>query len=180
MSIFSNRATDPPQERAGYSRAILDLLGKRDPITVLREMLTALPGAIDGMSPAAMRKPEATGKWPIGHVLAHLSDSDLVWGWRTRLILAQDRPTIIGYDQDTWANRLHYADVDPQDAVATFTVLRRSNLRLVERASPDDLRRVGVHEERGEENLELLIRLYAGHELLHLRQIERIRAAAES
>jgi hypothetical protein len=34
-----------------------------------------------------------------------------------------------------------------------------------------------VHAERGEESIEHLIRLYAGHDLLHLRQIERIRAA---
>jgi len=34
--------------------------------------------------------------------------------------------------------------------------------------------------ERGEESLEHLVRLYAGHDLLHLRQIERIRAAVAS
>jgi len=56
-------------------------------------------------------------------------------------------------------------------------VLRRSNVRLLERASEDDLRRVGLHTERGEETLAHVIRLYAGHDLLHLRQIERIRAA---
>jgi len=39
-----------------------------------------------------------------------------------------------------------------------------------------DLRRVGLHSERGEESLEHLRKLYAGHDLLHLRQLERIRA----
>ena len=56
-------------------------------------------------------------------------------------------------------------------------MLRRANLRLIERASPQDLQRVGVHAERGEESVEHLRRLYAGHDLLHLRQIARIRAA---
>jgi hypothetical protein len=32
-----------------------------------------------------------------------------------------------------------------------------------------------VHSERGEETVAHLIRLYAGHDLLHLRQIERIK-----
>ena len=41
--------------------------------------------------------------------------------------------------------------------------------------SPQDLKRVGVHAERGEESVEHLRRLYAGHDLLHLRQIARIR-----
>jgi hypothetical protein len=33
-----------------------------------------------------------------------------------------------------------------------------------------------LHSERGEESLEHLRRLYVGHEMVHLRQIERNRA----
>jgi hypothetical protein len=36
---------------------------------------------------------------------------------------------------------------------------------------------VGAHVERGEESLDRLRRLYAGHDLLHLNQIARIRQA---
>lgn len=50
-------------------------------------------------------------------------------------------------------------------------------MRLLSRATPADMKRVGVHAERGEESVEHLIRLYAGHDLLHLRQLARIRAA---
>jgi hypothetical protein len=92
------------------------------------------------------------------------------------LILAHDRPQITGYDQDLWAERLHYADADPDEALAALDILRRGNLRLIERATPAELKRVGVHAERGEESIEYLVRLYAGHDLLHLRQIDRIRA----
>ena len=53
-------------------------------------------------------------------------------------------------------------------------MLRRDNLRLIERATPEDLKRVGVHAERGEESAGYLVRLYAGHDLMHLRQIDRI------
>jgi DinB family protein len=55
--------------------------------------------------------------------------------------------------------------------------LRRDNLRLIERATPADLERVGVHAERGEESAGYLVRLYAGHDLMHLAQIERIARA---
>jgi hypothetical protein len=124
-----------------------------------------------------LRQPERPGKWSIGQILQHLADSDVVWAWRMRLILAQDRPRLTGYDQDLWADRLHYDQEDPSEALELFGVLRRANLRLLERASPADLKRVGVHVERGEESLEHLRRLYAGHDLLHLRQIERVRQA---
>jgi hypothetical protein len=46
---------------------------------------------------------------------------------------------------------------------------------LLAAASSTDLDRVGVHAERGEESVRHMMRLYAGHDLAHLRQIERIR-----
>lgn len=176
MSVFSNRSTDPPAERAAYAGAILSLLGDRDPLAVLRATPAAAAQAIQGLSPAELRRPESDGKWSIAQVLQHLADSDLVWGWRLRLILAHDRPHITGYDQDLWAERLHYADADAPQALDTFTVLRAGNLRLLARATPDDMARVGIHAERGEESVAHLIRLYAGHDLLHLQQIARIRS----
>jgi hypothetical protein len=177
MSVFTNPAVAAAGQAAAYTAAILDLLGTREPMSVLRETPAALRRAIEGLSPADARKPEREGKWSVAQVLRHLADADLVWGWRLRLILAQDRPPLTGFDQDAWADNLHYDEADPADSLQTFDVLRRDNLRLIERAGAGNLRRVGVHSERGEESLEHLRRLYAGHDLLHLRQIERIRQA---
>ena len=177
MSVFSNRTIDSAQERAQYAGAILDLLGDRNPLDVLRNTPAVVARSIEMLTREQLRKPEAPGKWSMGQVLQHLADSDLVWGWRVRLILAHDRPPITGYDQDLWADRLHYDAADPDEAMAVFALLRRANLGLIARATPEDLKRVGVHAERGEESIEYLIRLYAGHDLLHLRQIDRISAA---
>ena len=177
MSVFTNSASSTPSEIAAYVSAVLGLIEGRDPLDVLRGTPSALDRAVEALGPEAVRIPEAPGKWSVNVVLQHLADSELVFGWRIRLVLAHDRPTITGYDQDRWAERLGYAEGDPADAIERFTVLRRVNLRLLERASADDLKRVGVHAERGEESLAHIIKLYAGHDLLHLRQIERIREA---
>ena len=177
MSVFTNPATGAAEHAAAYVDAILDLLGDRDPLVVLRETVDALPRAIAGLSPEQLRRPERPGKWSIVQILQHLADSEMVGSWRFRLILAQERPPLTGYDQDSWAERLRYDESDPAEALAIFTVLRRANLRLLAQASPADLKRVGVHAERGEESLEHLCHLYAGHDLLHLRQIDRVRQA---
>lgn len=142
---------------------------------VLRDTASALTRRIEGLEATQVSRPEAPGKWSIAQVLQHLADSELVWGYRLRMVLAHDRPAITGYDQDLWATRLHYADADPRQAIHDFSVLRQANLRLLARASDSDLTRVGVHAERGEESVAHLIRLYAGHDILHLRQIARIR-----
>jgi uncharacterized damage-inducible protein DinB len=179
MSVFTNPATGAAHHAAAYVAAVLELLGEREPLSVLRETSSALHRAIAGLSPRLMHRPEHEGKWSIAQVLQHLADAELVWGWRARLILAQDRPTITGYDQDLWADRLRYVDADASEALHLFEVVRRANLRIIERASPDALLRVGVHVERGEESLEHMLRLNAGHDLLHRRQIDRIRKSLE-
>jgi DinB superfamily len=180
MSVFTNSSSSSPAEITAYVSAVLGLIEGHDPLAVLRDTPPSLARTLEQLGPQAVRIPEAPGKWSVNEVLQHLADSELVFGWRIRLVLAHERPAITGYDQDRWADRLRYADADPAEAIERFTVLRRANLALLERASAEDLRRVGVHAERGEETLAHIIRLYAGHDLLHLRQIERIRGAIAS
>ena len=176
MSVFTNPASHSADEARAYTSAVLDLLGARDPVRVLEATEPALRAAVRGLNERQLATPEAERKWSIQHVLQHLADSELVWGWRLRLVLAQHKPPLTGYDQDAWADRLGYVDVNPEDALEEFRVLRHANLRLLSRTSEQDRERVGVHAERGEESVAYMIKLYAGHDLLHLHQIERIRA----
>ena len=67
-----------------------------------------------------------------------------------------------------------------REALEQFTVLRRANVRLWAGLGPSELERVGLHAERGEESLEHMRKLYAGHDLLHLRQLERVRESQQS
>jgi uncharacterized damage-inducible protein DinB len=177
MSVFSNPSSGAAGQSGAYVAAVLDLLGARNPLHVLETTIGALRAAVDGVPAERLAQPEREGKWSIRQVLRHLADSEIVWAYRLRVVLAQDRPRLSGYDQDAWADRLWYADSDPDESLNEFALLRRSNLELLARASAADLQRVGLHDERGPESVEHMMRLYAGHDLLHLRQIERIAAA---
>jgi uncharacterized damage-inducible protein DinB len=176
MSVFTNPASRSAEQAGAYTAAVLGLLGSADPLDVLRQTPARLREAVAGLNPGQLTAAEAPGKWSIRHVLRHLADAELVWAWRLRMILAHDRPRLTGYDQDLWAQRLHYDDADAAQALDEFAVVRRSNLWLVERATPADLERVSLHAERGEESAARLVGLYAGHDLLHLNQIGRIRS----
>jgi hypothetical protein len=177
MSIFTNSASRSVEEAQAYTAAILNLLGSREPIGVLRDTPAAVRRAIAGMPDDLLSTPEAAGKWSVRQVVRHLADSDLVWGYRLRMVLAHERPSITGYDQDLWAERLRYHEAHVAETLEELAVLRRANLRLVAGASEADLDRVGVHTERGEESVRHMVRMYAGHDLLHLAQLARIRAA---
>jgi len=127
-----------------------------------------------GVPEPALRAPEAPGKWSVIQVLQHLADSDLVAGYRVRMVVAEDRPPLQGYDQDRWAREFQYDQVPLLAALDQLRALRMANLHLWTRLTPSQLQRVGVHSERGPESAEHILRLMAGHDLVHRHQIERI------
>ena len=67
---------------------------------VLGRLIPELENLVDGLTGEELRRPEAPGKWSILEVIHHLADSELVWAYRLRLVLAEKQPEITGYDQD--------------------------------------------------------------------------------
>jgi hypothetical protein len=176
---FSNPAGNAAVAASGYVRALLDLLGNRDPIGVLNELTPWLVERTGRLDDTILRRPEAPGKWSVIHVVQHLADSELVFAYRLRRILTESQPPLRGYDQDVWARELDYQDVPLKLALEQLNGLRIPNLRLARGLSPSQLERVGQHSERGPESAAHLIKLMAAHDLVHRRQIDRILAAVD-
>ena len=173
---FSNPAGSAVASASTYVRALMDVLGSRPPLEVLDELVPWLADRTARVEDGTLRRPEAPGKWSVVHVIQHLADSDLVFGYRLRMILTQDQPPLPGYDQDRWASQLAYKDVPLDLAVGQLRGLRIPNLRLIRSLSPGQLERVGMHSERGPESVAHLLKLMAAHDLVHRRQIERVLA----
>jgi hypothetical protein len=174
---FSNPARNAPGAAGAYVRALLDLLGSRDPLEVMSELVPWLDARLRELPGPVLQRPEAPGKWSVIQVVQHLADSDLVAGYRIRMILAEDHPPIQGYDQDRWAQELHYDQVPLTAALDQLRALRTANLRLWSGLAPEQLERVGIHSERGPESAGHLLRLMGAHDLVHRRQIDRILAS---
>jgi hypothetical protein len=173
-------ATRAPETAEQYIARLLSALGSRDPFDVLGSTARELNRAIAGLSDAQLGMPESPGLWSVRQVIQHLADSELVGAFRIRMVLAHDRPPLAGYDQVRWTERLHYDQADVTEALADFERLRASNLRLLRLTTPADRERVGLHSERGEESITQMILNYAGHDIVHLNQIARIREAIEA
>lgn len=158
---------------AAYRARVLEQLAGRDPLEVLAGTPSALAN-IANLHPAeVLRTRPFAGKWTPNEVIGHLTDTELVYGFRLRVILCEDHPTILGMNQELWVTGQRHNEREPAELVATFSALRRSNLLLWRRLSPVDLARVGMHNERGPESLELMRQMNAGHDLSHLDQINR-------
>ncbi len=177
MSQFSNPVSGAASDPEIYIRAILDELGGDDPYEVQYGHAARIEAAIQGISDADLRRPEKPGKWSVLEVLNHLVDTEIVTAWRMRSIVAQDEPVIQSYDQDLWSARLGYNEGSPAELLNELRVLRGRNLRFVRSLTAKEMERFGHHEERGRETVDRLFRMIAGHDRVHLQQIERIKKA---
>jgi hypothetical protein len=94
-----------------------------------------------------------------------------------RMILAQPTPEIQGYDQDLWATHLNYNEMELNEALEQIRVLRSASLKMLRKLSEVEMERYGIHSERGPESVRKILQMIAGHDILHLNQIRRIKKA---
>ena len=117
------------------------------------------------------------GKWSACEIVHHLADSETTSALRLRLLLAEDRPVIQGYDQDQYAVRLRYNERNIDPALDAFGAARAVTAQLLELMSEEDWGREGVHTESGRYTAEDWLRIYAVHAHNHAAQIKRLRSA---
>jgi hypothetical protein len=166
---------ETPQE---YTARLLSYIGAQDPTEILRTTAGRLRELMTGRWEQTLRQRPAPDRWSVAEIVTHLADSEIVGAWRFRTVLTWNAAPLQPYDQNAWASAFRYADADPWESLEMFDALRRSTLSLLARVDPARFDHYGVHAERGEESVHHLIRLYAGHDVNHLRQIEAQLAAA--
>jgi DinB superfamily len=147
-------------------------LGNRDPLKVVATTARHLEQISVALGPTRIEESPAPGKWSPHEILCHLADCELVFSYRIRQALAQDRHVIQPFDQELWA--ANYAGYDAQAAMMTFSCVRQWNLMLLRSVSPDSISKPILHPERGEMTFRELIETIAGHDLNHLTQLETI------
>jgi uncharacterized damage-inducible protein DinB len=166
-----SKITETPQQ---YSQRILSNALGQDPIKVQSTTNKKLARLIKGIPVAKLRKRPAPGKWSIVEILAHLADVEIVLGWRMRSILGAPGTAIQAFDQDAWVVSGHYEKRNPRESIELHRALREANLALLKSLTPEQWKQYGQHAERGQESIEHIVRLMAGHDVNHLQQIERI------
>jgi hypothetical protein len=156
-----------------YTERILAHTTGQDPIKVLAATPKKLERLIKGASTAKLRKRPAPEKWSMAEILAHLADVEIVIAWRMRSVLGAPGTQIQAYDQNAWVEALHYEKRDFRESLVQQRVLREANLALLKTLTPEQWKQFGTHSERGQESIERIVRMAAGHDLNHIQQIER-------
>jgi hypothetical protein len=117
------------------------------------------------------------GKWSVRQIVCHLADTEAIGVMRFRQLIAEENPTMPGWDQEAWATRLDSDKRKISQALEIFRILRAANYELLKDQPEAVFERSGTHTKRGVLTLMQMLRMYAEHVENHVRQLQASRAA---
>ena len=119
------------------------------------------------------------GKWSACEIVQHLADSEMTSAIRLRKLLAQKRPAIESYDQEAFALRLKYNELEIQPALDALRGARATTTQILRKMTEEDWKREGSHPEHASYTVEDWLKIYAAHAHNHAAQIRRLREAMQ-
>jgi hypothetical protein len=128
--------------------------------------------ALDGISASELDREQPSGGWTPRQVVHHLADSETMAYIRLRRLVAEDSPLIAGYDEPTWARRLHY-ERPIESSLAVLRAVRAASLGFLESLAAPEWERAGTHSESGPYSVGRWLAIYADHSHDHADQIRR-------
>src|SRR5919197_1992388 len=136
---------------------------------------SAVQEALEGISEAELDARPESGEWTAREVVHHLGDSEMTSAIRLRRLLAEENPTIVGYDEEEFARRLFYGERPIQSSLEAMHAARRTTAEILERLSEEQWARGGSHTESGPYGVETWLEIYAAHAHDHADQLRRAR-----
>lgn len=136
-----------------------------------------LRAAIAGLTHEQLLARPVPGKWSTLEVVCHLADFEPILADRVKRVIALDNPTLVGADENRFAQALAYHDRDLDEELALIERTRSQLARILRRQPDSILQRVGTHSERGPLTLEQLLRTATKHIPHHIPFLAEKRAA---
>ncbi len=124
------------------------------------------------LSDADLAKTYGEGKWNIRQILIHLSDAETTLCDRLRRIISEERPLLLGFDQDAWVDEMYeHRNLDISKGV--YEAMRPLNIELIEKFYDSHGERIGIHSFDGAKTLADIMGKISWHNEGHLVQIEQ-------
>ena len=150
-----------------------DALGTRDPLDALAATPIDIRTHVERWGDDHFERSYDAGKWTARQILIHLAQTELALTNRARMALAVSGYVAQPFDQDAWMPA--DATAEAREALEAYLALRRFNLAMWRTLAPGQLDRTFTHPQFGELTVGWVRAQIAGHELHHLRQLERIK-----
>src|SRR5436189_6410166 len=101
--------------------------------------------ALEDFPRAGLTAHPIAGKWSAAEIVHHLADSETTSALRLRRLLVEDHPLIQGYDQDVYAERLHYNEREISPSLEALRSARATTAQLLDLMTEEDWQKEGPH-----------------------------------
>jgi hypothetical protein len=118
-------------------------------------------------------KPAPT-EWSVHEIIVHLADSETNAALRARLLVAEPGRPVMAYDQDTWALKLNYHDLDVNDALKMVKFARKTTHQLLKSLPDEVFANTIIHPEYDKPyTFTMWLTVYSEHIPGHIEQIKK-------
>jgi uncharacterized damage-inducible protein DinB len=147
-------------------------LGDREPLAALADTPGRIRELVKDWSDEKFERSYAEGKWSARQVLLHLAQTELALTTRARFALSEKSYQAQAFSQDDWMPLDAHASA--RAALDAYTSLRQFNLAMWRALNAQQRERQFTHPEYGTLNVWWIEAQMAGHDIHHLKQLERI------
>src|SRR3954471_14488646 len=110
----------------------MDASHRQELIAQYREGPGVVEELVASLGDEDLDRAPAEGGWTTREVVHHLADSEMTSAIRVRKLLAEDDPTIQGYDESEYARRLYYSSRPVEGSLAALRSARESTADLLD------------------------------------------------
>lgn len=113
------------------------------------------------------------GDWSARQIVHHMADTEAFRAVRLRLLLAEDNPTILAFDEAAQARSLHW-ERPIDSSLALFRAAFASSIEILQRLTPADWARKGTHTELGTFTMDDWLLRASTHAAEHTAQLQSL------
>ena len=140
-----------------------------DVLAILDEQATDFPNFINNL----VEKSDyayAPGKWTIKELIGHMIDTERILVYRLLCFAREEMASLPGFEEDDYVANAHFKDRSLFSMAEEFSLLRKSNLYLINSLNEEELSRLGYANGK-EMSVRAIIFVMAGHVIHHTKII---------
>lgn len=133
--------------------------------------------AVMGLTAQQAQARPVPGKWSTLEVVCHLADFEPVYADRMKRVIAEERPALLGADEQRFAAALAYQQRDLEEELVIVERTRQQMARILRTLPAAAWERSGIHNEAGPLTLRDLLTRVTNHVPHHVQFIVEKRRA---
>ena len=146
-------------------------------LKALRECSNIVVRELSGLDEVELRRSPGEGDWCLKEIAAHLRDAEQLALRQINAIVAGWRGPLPAWDIDLLPAERDYHSADLGDLLSELRELRQEVTYVLWGLTVSDWQASAEHPYRGQVSVETLARELAQHDLEHLAEVRRVKAA---